>query len=392
MASAGGDRWAALALIIAARVAITIQMQSVGAVGPLLLADPSLDIGYSGLGALIGAYLLPGAFVALPAAWLTVRLGERRMVLAGLLLATAGGLAIAVAPGFGTAFAARIVGGAGAALLNVVLSAMLMGRFAGPALAPAMGGFLAAYPFAVGLSLVVLPALGTAIAWRGAMLAVAAACALVLAAAPFVLARAPAGSAGSGTQPLLLRPGEWGPVLASGFAWVGFNAGAVVVFGFAPALLAERGVSPETAGAVTSLAGWGCALLLPVAGALAERSGRPLFVACASLGATGAAVLALAADAGPAAAALLAAGLLSALPAPVIMTLPARALSPETRATGLGLFWTVYYAGMALLPPVAGWAADATGSGAAAALCVGAGFLFAAVVCIGVYRAVLPPR
>jgi MFS family permease len=74
------------------------------------------------------------------------------------------------------------------------------------------------------------------------------------------------------------------------------------------------------------------------------------------------------------------------------MTLPARALSPETRATGLGLFWTVYYAGMALLPPVAGWAADATGSGAAAALCVGAGFLFAAVVCIGVYRAVLPPR
>ncbi|HZH46364.1 MAG TPA: MFS transporter, partial [Roseococcus sp.] len=216
--------------------------------------------------------------------------------------------------------------------------------------------------------------------------------ALVLAAAPFVLARAPAGSAGSGTQPLLLRPGEWGPVLASGFAWVGFNAGAVVVFGFAPALLAERGVSPETAGAVTSLAGWGCALLLPVAGALAERSGRPLFVACASLGATGAAVLALAADAVPAAAALLAAGLLSALPAPVIMTLPARALSPETRATGMGIYWTVYYAGMALLPPVAGWAADATGSGAAAALCVGAGFLFAAVVCIGVYRAVLPPR
>jgi predicted MFS family arabinose efflux permease len=392
----GGDRWGILALIIAARVAMTIQLQSVGAVGPLLLADPDFGIGYAGLGALIGAYLLPGLFVALPAAWLTVRLGERRMVLAGLLLAAAGGLAIAAAPGFGTAFAARLVAGAGTALLNVVLSAMLMARFTGPALAPAMGGFLAAYPFAVGLSLVALPALGTAIGWRGAMLVVAAACALTLAAAPFPLARAsartaPAGNTGSDTHTGMLRPGEWGPVLASGLAWVGFNAGAVVLFGFAPALLAERGVSPEAAGALTSLAGWGCVPLLPVAGALAERSGRPLIVAAFSLAATGAMVLALAAGVGPAAAALLAAGLLSSLPAPVIMTLPARALSPETLAAGMGLYWTIYYAGMALLPPVAGWAADATGSGAAA-LCVSAGFLFAAVACIAAYSALLPRR
>jgi MFS family permease len=181
-------------------------------------------------------------------------------------------------------------------------------------------------------------------------------------------------------------------VLASGLAWVGFNAGAVVLFGFAPALLAERGVSPEAAGALTSLAGWGCVPLLPVAGTLAERSGWPLFIAAVSLGATGAVVLALAAGVGPAAAALLAAGLLSSLPAPVIMTLPARALSPETRAAGMGLYWTIYYAGMALLPPVAGWAADATGSGAAAALCVAAAFLFAAIACIAAYSALLPRR
>jgi predicted MFS family arabinose efflux permease len=392
MAGVGDDRRGVLALIIAARIAITIQMQSVGAVGPLLLADPGLGIAYTGLGALLGAYLLPGVFVALPSAWMMVRLGERRMVLAGLLLATVGGLAIAAAPSFNTAFAARLAAGASTALLNVVLSAMLMARFTGPALAPAMGGFLAAYPFAVGLSFLVLPALGIAAGWRGAMLVVAALCALTLAAAPFVLARAPAGRAGSSTQPLLLRPGEWGPVLAAGLAWVGFNVGAVVVFGFAPALLAERGFSPEAAGALTSLAGWGCALLLPIAGALAERSGWPLLVAAASLGATGAAVLALAADIGPAAAALLVAGLVSALPAPVIMTLPARALSPETRATGMGLFWTVYYAGMALLPPVAGWAADATGSGAAAALCVAAAFLFAAIACMAAYTSLLARR
>ena len=50
MADAGSGRWGVLTLMIAARVAITIQLQSVGAVGPLLLADPSLGIGYTGLG------------------------------------------------------------------------------------------------------------------------------------------------------------------------------------------------------------------------------------------------------------------------------------------------------------------------------------------------------
>ncbi|MCB4825397.1 hypothetical protein, partial [Roseicella aerolata] len=84
---------------------------------------------------------------------------------------------------------ARLVSGAGAALLSVVLSAMVMARFAGPALAPAMGGFLAAYPFGIALTLLTLPALAvTAMSWRVAMLAAAAGCAFVLVATPFILA------------------------------------------------------------------------------------------------------------------------------------------------------------------------------------------------------------
>jgi MFS family permease len=180
-------------------------------------------------------------------------------------------------------------------------------------------------------------------------------------------------------------------VLAAGAAWAGLNVGYVVLFGFAPALLAERGASPGAAGALASLAGWASIPLAPLGGTLADRTGRPLLTAAACLGAMAAALLALAAGVGPPAGALLAAGLLVGVPATVIMTLPARALAPESRAFGMGVYWTVYYAGMAALPPLAGWAADA-GGGAAAALAVGAAFFAAAVAAVAACGGLLPRR
>lgn len=397
---ASRERWAVFALIIAIRTAVTIQVQSVGALGPVLLADPGLELGYAGLGALIGAYMLPGTLVALPSGWLAARLGERRMVLAGLMLCTAGGFAFAAAPGFGSALAARLVSGAGAALLNVVLSAMVMARFTGPALAPAMGGFLAAYPFGIGLTLVSLPALAAAmLSWRGAMLAAAFGCALALVTVPFVLAKRQSGPvttaeprpAGTERRGGPLHAGEWGPVLAAGAAWAGINVGYAVLLGFAPALLAGRGASPETAGALASLAGWASIPLAPLGGALTERTGRPLLTTAVCLIVTALAVLALATGFGPQSGALLTAGLVGSVAATVIMTLPARALAPESRSFGMGVYWTIFYAGMAALPPVAGWAADATG-GVAAALGVAAAFLTAAAVAVAVYGGLVGRR
>ncbi len=397
---AGRDRWTVLALIIAIRVALTIQVQCVGALGPLLLADPSLGLGYAGLGALIGAYMLPGTLVALPSGWLVALLGERYMVLAGLVLLAAGGLALAAAPGFGTALAARLVSGAGAALLNVVLSAMVMARFTGPALAPAMGAFLAANPLGIGITLVTLPILAVvAESWRVAALAAAAVCALALAVTPFVLSKgrqSPASGvgthpAGAGPRGGLLRPGEWGAVLACGIAWAFLNVGYVTLLGFAPALLAGRGASPETAGALASLAGWASIPLAPLGGALAERTGRPLLTTAACLGATAIAVLALAAGVGPQSVPLVAAGLVSSIAATVVMTLPARALAAESRSFGMGVYWTIFYVGMAGLPPAAGWVADTTG-GAAAALGLAAAFFGTAILAVATYGVLMARR
>ena len=59
-------------------------------------------------------------------------------------------------------------------------------------------------------------------------------------------------------------------------------------------------------------------------------------------------------------------GLVSGQPAGPIMSLPAKVLQPATRAIGMGLFFTMFYAAMMLGPVVAGSLAKWTGSAATA--------------------------
>jgi MFS family permease len=74
------------------------------------------------------------------------------------------------------------------------------------------------------------------------------------------------------------------------------------------------------------------------------------------------------------------------------MMLPAHALAPETRAFGMGVYWTVYYGGMGALPGLAGWVADASGGGAVVALRIAAAFIVAAIVAVGVTAVLLDRR
>ena len=56
------------------------------------------------------------------------------------------------------------------------------------------------------------------------------------------------------------------------------------------------------------------------------------------------------------------------IPAGLIMALPAQALGPQSRAAGMGVFFTFYYVAMAILPGGAGLARDISGSPSAPAL------------------------
>ena len=79
--------------------------------------------------------------------------------------------------------------------------------------------------------------------------------------------------------------------------------------------------------------------------------------------------------------------LLAGVPGGIIAALPGRALSEHARHLGMGIFFTLYYVGMALLPPLAGWLGDFTGR-QAAPLGFGAALLVIAVALAFVFRRV----
>src|SRR5207237_9475816 len=76
-----GRRWIMLAILFAARAATGFQFQSVGSSAPMLMRDLAID--YSEIGLLLGAYLLPGVVVALPAGFLGQRFQEKTLGLTG---------------------------------------------------------------------------------------------------------------------------------------------------------------------------------------------------------------------------------------------------------------------------------------------------------------------
>jgi cyanate permease len=263
---------------------------------------------------------------------------------------------------------------------------MVLDRFQGAALAPAMGIMLSAWPLGIAATLVVLPGFASAELWRGGLLAAgifAAAGLPLLALLPAAPPRAAADADADPGRGARLLPGEAAPLVAAGLVWAFYNTAFAIALGFTPALLVERGMAPEEAGWLASLVGWAILPLLPLGGWMVERLGRPVRAALACMAGMAAALLALALDLGPPGPALAAFGLLAAPPASLVMALAGRALSPASRPFGMGIYYTLFFAGMGALPPLAGLARDLSGH-AAAPLLAGIGFLGVAMAALAV--------
>ena len=105
--------------------------------------------------------------------------------------------------------------------------------------------------------------------------------------------------------------------------------------------------------ALVSLASWFVAPSLIISGWLSERYGRKdLTMHAFFLGA--AAMVLLIPLIGASAVLFIVIGLLFGPAAPIIMTLPVQFLEPRNRAMGMGLYFTCYYIGMAVAPPLVG--------------------------------------
>lgn len=130
-------------------------------------------------------------------------------------------------------------------------------------------------------------------------------------------------------------------------------------------MLVERGWSIAAAGSAISIVLWIAVLSVPFGGFLADRTRRPQLILVAASLVFAALMIALPRS-NAVIATVVAIGLVSGLPAGPIMSLPARVLQPQTRAIGMGLFFTMFYACMMLGPVIGGACAKWSGSAAAA--------------------------
>jgi MFS family permease len=356
------NRWGILAVLFAVRLTMGFQFQSVAAVAPLL--EHELGASLADIGVLIGLYFTPGVALALPGGAIGQKYGDKTTVLAALLLMLAGGLAMAFSSSWSVQVAGRLVAGAGGVMLNVLMTKMVTDWFAGREIATAMAIFVNSWPAGVAISLLILPAIGTAYGVSAVYLAVAATigCGIVLLAA---LYQPPPNFISATTARARLDRNTVIALIAAALIWGLYNVGFATIFSFGPSMLVEHGWSITAAGSAISIVLWLAVVSVASGGFLADRIGRPGLIIVA--GCTIFAILMILLPRSSAIVAVtVALGLICGLPAGSIMSLPSRVLQPAARAIGMGLFFTVYYACMMLGPAIAGACAKWAGSAGAA--------------------------
>src|SRR6266436_843081 len=183
MGEALRNRWFILAVLFVVRLTMAFQFQSVAAVAPLLGSE--FGVSLADIGILIGLYFTPGLALASPGGAIGRKFGDKTTVLGALILMLIGTLAMALSDSWRGQIAGRLVAGAGGVLLNVQMTKMVADWFAGREIATAMAIFVNSWPAGVAISLLTLPAIGTAYGVGTVYLAVAAliGCAILLLAA-----------------------------------------------------------------------------------------------------------------------------------------------------------------------------------------------------------------
>jgi MFS family permease len=354
-------RWAMLLVIFFTRISLGFQFQSIAALTPFLVA--AFDLSYAQVGLLMGLFMLPGVVIALPGGLLGQRYGSVRIAVAGLGLMLLGGVVVSYSLGFGLATIGRTLSGVGGVLVNVMLARMVAEWFRGRELQTAMGVMLSAWPFGMALALAILGPLAAATSWRVAEYVTVAAAGLALALIALGYRDPPPGDEAPEPAAVLRLglPGRvWALAISAGVAWALLNASVIVVASFAPSFLMSRGASVGEAGFLTGVALWISIVAVPVGGLVAQKVDRPrllIIVGCLATAVT----IACIARAPLPALWLVASGILLGLPPSIMMSLLPRAVSTEHLAPALGVYYALFYLGMAVSQTAAGFFRDLTG-------------------------------
>ena len=363
------SRWGCLGALTLARAVMGFQFQSIATVAPLIGDGLALD--NTQLGWLIGLYLLPGVAFALPGGLLGHRFGDKRLVLVGLALMGIGGAWLSVTQSFAGANAARFTSGIGAVFLNVLMTKMVTDLFAGRERLLAMSVLINAWPIGIGISLAVIGPVGELAGWRWGI-ASSAIFAMIGLAIVATFYRPPAAVAGSASAPStttgigigVLTRVEWSLLAIGSLPWLFYNAAYQIVLSFLPSFLAGNGLGIANAGWLVAVNTVMFVVSVQAGGFLLERSARPEPLCHAAIVAWCATLLFIAAGSAPLPWLVLG-GLVGGIPAAALVSAPGEFLRPESRSAGMGVFYTIYYLGCAVLPTLAGALYDASGGKAA---------------------------
>jgi MFS family permease len=347
-----------LLVIFFTRTALGFQFQSIAALTPFLVA--TFDLSWAQVGLLMGLFMLPGVVFALPGGLLGQRFGSLRVTVAGLALLVLGGMLVSYAGGVGVAALGRALGGVGGVLVNIMLARMVAEWFRGRELQTAMGLMLAAWPFGMALALMILGPLALISSWRVAEYATVAAAGLALGIMGVVYRDPPGAAADTTRLRLNVPPRVWVLAVSAGIGWALLNASIIVVASFAPSFLMSRGASVSGAGLITGAALWISIVSVPLGGLVADRVHRPRLLIVAGCLAAAVTIACIALAPGPAAW-MVVSGILLGLPPSIMMALLPRAVAAEHLATALGVFYGLFYLGMAVSQTVAGLLRDLTG-------------------------------
>ena len=384
--TSGPSRWTILWVIFVARTSMGYQFQSIGSVGPVLVEHLVID--FTMLGTLIGLYKFPGLFLAYPGGLLGRRYGLKSVCVFGLFLMATGGLVSAYADTYFLITTGRIVAGTGAVLFNVLSAAIVANWFANRELTLAMAIHVNSWPFGIALGLATQAMLLEVTSLAVMMLLTALFCAVGW----LLLIAVDAEPKVSRPSPKTVQSGvvhaldgrAFLLVSLAAMVWLFFNAGLILVVGFAPAFLVAQGLSVTEAGLVSSIGTWLGIATIPIAGYAVHRWGRANETMVFFLIGGGCITAMIPwVDSWFVMFALF--GLIAWTPAGPIVSLPVAHLTAENRGVGMGVFFSYYYLGIGLFPSLAGWMRDTTGSPGAPIMFAGTLFI-GALVFLGLYR------
>ncbi len=368
----GTGAWPAVAMVVAAGIAASLQVGKTLIAAPMLQAGLGLDLG--GIGWLAGIFALLGLVGGIPAGAFITRFGDRRILLLGLGAVAAGSGLGALAARYGMLMGSRFVEGLGFLMITVAGPAIL-NRISPPERRDIAFALWSCFmPAGMAIAMLAGPFFSSwrNVWWSGAAIAGLAGLA--------VLAVVPSGQRGGAVAARLLARDALSVLAAGGprllaLCFALYSLMFFALFSFLPVLLMQHiGLSYAAAGWFSALATASNIIGNLAAGYLLSRgAGRALLIAGACL------VMGIAAPCVflqllPDGATLLLCVLFSAvgglIPATLLSSAPIMAPSARLAPIAVGLTMQGSSLGQVVGPVAVGGLIDAYGWGAAGLLVI----------------------